>query len=186
MGFEIEIIKSLQEISSSFFENLCKFISHISNYIGFIFVLGMFFLLYKRRYAITFAITYGISIGINFGLKYLFNRPRPYVASGEVINILPGSGASMPSGHTLSATIISVFCLYAIFKTTKNKIIRTISTILFAGFISLVMISRMYLGQHYLTDTLVGFIEGVVFSLIGIYIYKKFESKENFSKWTNL
>ena len=177
MEFEIEIIKSLQQISSELFEGFCKFISHISNYIGFIFVLGLFFLLYKWRFAIAFGLTYGLSIATNFGLKYLFNRPRPYVASGEVLNILPGSGAAMPSGHTLSATLISCFCLYAIFKSTKNKFVRAISTIAFAIFISLVIVSRMYLGQHYLTDTLVGFALGLVFSAVGLYFYKRI-SKE--------
>ena len=185
MKFEIEIIKALQEISSPLFDGMCKFISHICNYIGLVFIFGLFLILCKKQFAIYFGLTYGFAILTNFTLKYVINRPRPYSVSNEIINILPATGASMPSGHTLSATIISCFCLFLIFKSTKNKLIKTISVLCFTGFISMVIVSRMYLGQHYLTDTLVGFIEGIVFSSLSLFMYAK-STKENVNGNNNI
>ena len=113
---EIEIIKSLQSINSNVFDIFCKTISHFANYIGFIFVFLILFTLVHKKYSVYFALTYGLSILANFILKYIINRPRPYMVDSSIKNILPGSGASMPSGHTLSATIIVCFCLFAILK----------------------------------------------------------------------
>ncbi len=175
---EIEIIKSLQSINSNVFDIFCKTISHFANYIGFIFVFLILFTLVHKKYSVYFVLTYGLSILANFILKYIINRPRPYMVDSSIKNILPGSGASMPSGHTLSATIIVCFCLFAILKKCKHKSIKILSTILFTVFIACVIISRMYLGQHYLSDTIVGFIEGIIFSSIGIALFAKNQKKE--------
>ena len=181
MKFEIEIIKTLQSINSPFFDYLCKFISHMANYIGFVFVLAILFFFINKRFSLYFGLTYGIGIGTNYLIKFLVNRPRPYLVSSEIQNILPASGSAMASGHTLSATIIACFCLFAIFAKTKKTWVKILSTILFAIFLGFVIVSRMYLGQHYLTDTIVGFAEGIVFSLIGIFAFA-ISSKKRGSK----
>ena len=140
---------------------------------GFAFVLILFFMFFNKKFALSFGITYGISIGINYLLKFLINRPRPYLVDPEILNILQGGGAAMPSGHTLSATIIACFCLFLIFSRTKKTWIKIVSTFVFSAFVGLTMLSRMYLGQHYLTDTLAGLAIGIIFSLVGILVYKK-------------
>ena len=173
MKFEFEIIKTLQLISSPIFDGVLKLVSHISNYIGFIFICGLFLILYNKKYAVYFALTYSLSILINYIFKYFINRPRPYSVCGEIINIMPAAGSSMPSGHTLSATLISCFCLYIVFNASKNFIVRFLSILCFSIFIIMVIISRMYLGQHYLTDTLVGLFEGIIISLLSLKLYNK-------------
>lgn len=182
MEFEIEIIKNLQTITSPIFNGFCQLISHLANYVGFAFVLILFFMFFKKKFALSFGITYGISIGLNYALKYIINRPRPYLVDTQILNILQGGGPAMPSGHTLSATIISCFCLFLIFTKTNKTWLKILSTILFALFVGLTMLSRMYLGQHYLTDTFVGLLEGIVFSLIGIFIYLKLTKNKKETK----
>lgn len=83
----------------------------------------------------------------------------------------------MPSGHTLSATIIACFCVYIIFKSTNKAWIKILSSVFFTIFVGFVIVSRMYLGQHYLSDTLVALAEGILISTVGILIYKKGEKK---------
>lgn len=177
MKFEIEIIKSLQSINSPFFDYFCKFISHMANYIGFAFVLAILFFFISKRFSLYFGLTYGIAIGTNYLVKFLVNRPRPYLVSSEIQNILPASGSAMASGHTMSATIIACFCLVVVFTKTKKTWLKVLSTVLFAIFIGFVIVSRMYLGQHYLTDTIVGFAEGIVFSFIGIFAFVRASKK---------
>lgn len=175
MEFEIEIIKTLQSAASPILTGFFKLISQLGNYIGFILAAITIFFLASKKFAVNFSITYWLGLLTNWILKSLISRPRPYVKSSEILNIFPGSGTSMPSGHTLSATIIACFCVYIIFKSTKKAWIKILSSVFFTIFVGFVIVSRMYLGQHYLSDTLVAFVEGVLISTVGILIYKKGE-----------
>lgn len=176
---EIEIVKTIQQgLNSNFFDIFCGIISFLSSYLGFIFVFLLFFLFINRKYSIYFGLTYGIGIGINFILKLLINRPRPYQINPTIIDKLTGAGASFPSGHTISAIIIVCFVLFYILKNVNKKSIRTISFSLSVAFISFVAFSRIYLGQHYLTDIIAGIILGLTFSCLGILCYNKLKFRE--------
>ena len=73
--------------------------------------------------AFKFALYYVISVACNALLKMFIKRPRPWMASGDVINKLPASGFSFPSGHSQSIASITTFLTYNIYKTkTKNGI----------------------------------------------------------------
>lgn len=175
MKFEIEIIKTIQSASAPFWDWFFKFISQLGNYFGFAIAFVVIFFLASKKYAVYFSATYLISLLTNWILKAIIARPRPYIACGEIKNVFPGSGNSMPSGHTLSATIISCFCLYLIWTKSKKLWVKIVSTLLFTILVGFVIVSRMYLGQHYLSDTLVAVAIGIIFSTIGILIYKKSE-----------
>lgn len=176
MEFEIEIIKGLQAVASPILTGFFKLISQLGNYIGFILAAITIFLV-NKKFAVCFSITYWLGLLANWILKSIISRPRPYVKSSEILNIFPGSGTSMPSGHTLSATIIACFCVYIIFKSTNKAWIKILSSVFFTIFVGFVIVSRMYLGQHYLSDTLVALAEGILISTVGILIYKKGEKK---------
>lgn len=175
MKFEIEIIKTLQSVSTPFYNCFFKFVSQLGNYFGFAIAFVVIFFLISKKFAIYFSSTYLFSLLVNWVLKAIIARPRPYIACGEIENVFPGSGNSMPSGHTLSATIISCFCLYLIWTKSKKLWVKIISSLLFTIFVGFVIVSRMYLGQHYLSDTLVAVVIGIVFSTIGILMFKKSE-----------
>ena len=106
-------------------------------------------------------------------MKTLINRLRPYQVDPTIIDKLTGAGASFPSGHTLSAVIIVSFILFYILKDIKKKSIRITSFSLSVTFILFVAFSRLYLGQHYLTDIIAGIFLGLIFSSLGILCYNK-------------
>ena len=90
-------------------------------------------------------------------LRKKLNAPRPY----EVWEIVPlldrdSPGQSMPSRHVFSATIISMACLHA------SLIVGFILLIL-SVFLGLV---RVLGGVHYPKDVVVGYICGLVWSVI--------------------
>ena len=172
---EIEIIKKLQSIGNVQLDLICKIVSYLSSYIGFIFWIVIFFVFYKKKFAINFGITYGVSVGINYLIKLIVARPRPYVVDPTIMNKLSAIGNSFPSGHTLSASIICSFLLFWIIKKCKNKTLKAFLCGIVVLFILAVIFSRMYLGQHYLSDTIGGLLLGVCFSLIGIFTYLKSE-----------
>lgn len=96
---------------------------------------------------ISFLLTFVVN---NLALKNIVNRTRPYVAIPELVPItrLP-HGASFPSGHTaISFSVAMVMIL-----TMKKRY--GIPALILA---SLIAISRPYVGVHYPSDVLGGFI----------------------------
>ena len=111
---------------------------------------------------------------IILGIKNVINRPRPtafYVRLVEVNRF-----QSYPSGHVLSYTlffgflIILMYNLENIPKRTKNTV-----TYLSAFLIVTIAPSRIYLGAHWFTDTVGGFLLGLIclFPLCYFYFKKK-------------
>jgi undecaprenyl-diphosphatase len=93
----------------------------------------------------------------------LINRDRP----GGNIPVFTEHFFSFPSGH--SALIITLFgfltyCIWRNFRTWK---IRVNSFFLFGALITLVGFSRLYLGVHFLSDVLGGYLIGFFWFLLG-------------------
>lgn len=122
-------------------------------------------------FTLSFGVTYGLSVLINTLLKALINRPRPYEVDVSIIDMLHASGQSMPSGHTLSATIICAFIFFSVYYYSKNRALKISLASVLALFLVLVGISRMYLGQHFISDVIVGFFLALAFSVLGIYLF---------------
>lgn len=92
---------------------------------------------------------------LNQLLKFLYARARP-----DLFRVVEESGYSFPSGHSMVS-----FCLYGflayIFSRDFSSICRSWLIYSVAGLVvSLIGISRIYLGVHYPTDVLAGFVAG--------------------------
>lgn len=171
---EIEIIQAIQSIHSNVVLFLTTFVSYFSSWIGFVFILITFLLFARFRFALTFAIASGVVSGVVNIVKVVVQRPRPWVESETVANLLEASGYSMPSGHTANAVVIAVFLCYFIIRTIKNKPLKISLCVLCGVYVLAVMFSRMFLGQHYLSDVCVGFLVSGLISVVAIVLYDKF------------
>ena len=98
-------------------------------------------------------------------LKVIFQKPRPETE-------LFVFSYSFPSGHVFSATVIYGFCIYLIFLFINNAAARWIVSSLLALLILLIGFSRIYLGVHWLSDTLAGHATGLAWLLFCIFIAK--------------
>ena len=171
---EIEIIQAIQSIHSNVVLFLTTFVSYFSSWIGFVFILITLLLFARFRYALTFAVTSGLVSAVVNIVKVVVQRPRPWVESETVANLLEASGYSMPSGHTANSVVIAVFLCYFIIRTLKNKPLKISLCVLCGVYVLAVMFSRMFLGQHYLSDVCVGFLVGCLISVVAIVVYDKF------------
>lgn len=102
---------------------------------------------------------------LNLGLKYFFHRPRP-----DIYQIINESGYSFPSGHSMISMAFYGFLIYLIYKYVKNKKIKYISITLISVLIIFIGISRIYLGVHYTSDVLAGFLFSISYLIIYILI----------------
>lgn len=111
-----------------------------------------------RRTGAAMLVSMGLCYLLNdIVLKYLVQRPRPFLASEELMVLvsLPTSW-SFPSGHTCSS--FAAAC--SIWRTQGKK-----AGIPAAILAALIGFSRMYVGVHYPTDVLCGMLVGIFGSL---------------------
>ena len=88
-------------------------------------------------------------------IKDLVHRQRP---SPDVVAVLaPLNSPSFPSGHVVQYTMLFGFTIFLVYVLVRRSSLRTLALILLAVPIVLVGPSRLYLGQHWLSDVLGGY-----------------------------
>ena len=99
--------------------------------------------------------------------KNIFERSRPIG-----INLIEETGLSFPSGHSMVGLAFYGFIIYLIYKLISNKRKKQLFTIILSIIILLIGFSRIYLGVHYFTDVIGGFLLGIIYLTIYINIIK--------------
>ncbi len=148
---------------------IMKLITAFGSVIVLLSILFVMFLLYKNKKDTMYAsINVLVIFIINSLLKFLVGRPRP---SGY--NLINENNYSFPSGHSMISTAFYGFLIYLVYKNVKDKREKyTLITLLFI-LIILICISRIYLGVHYLSDTLGGFFFSIAYLMIFVSLIPK-------------
>lgn len=117
----------------------------------------------------------GALIWINLGiatllkqiLKHIVQRPRPIEH-----RIIDQSGYSFPSGHSMVSAAFYGFLIYLIYKNVKNKYVKWLSILGLSMLVILIGTSRIYLGVHYTSDVIAGFLISISYLIIFTSIIK--------------
>lgn len=112
---------------------------------------------------------------INFLLKYILQRPRP-----TGYRIVEESGYSFPSGHSMISMAFYGFLIYLIYMNIENKKVKYGLIGLLSITIIGIGMSRIFLGVHYTSDVLAGFLISIAYVIVYANIVKKylFKGKE--------
>jgi undecaprenyl-diphosphatase len=90
-------------------------------------------------------------------LKAAFDRPRPDLFEWRV----PYAGeSSYPSGHSLSAMVVYATLAYLVVRLESSAALKRVTIALFVAIICVVGVTRMYLGVHYPSDVIGGYLVG--------------------------
>lgn len=108
-----------------------------------------------RREAVLFSLTIFGSALLNTQLKNIIQRPRPTLNPLQIVHDF-----SFPSGHADSSLVFYITLTYLVFRFTHNKKTTLAMFFLSAVIILLVGVSRIYLGVHYPSDVIAGYIFG--------------------------
>ena len=111
----------------------------------------------------------------NYILKQILQRPRPIE-----YRIIDENGYSLPSGHSMVSMAFYGYLIYLIYRHINNKYIKWSLITLLSLLIISIGISRIYLGVHYTSDVLAGFLVAISYLIIYINIINRIiENKEN-------
>jgi len=159
---------------------IAKFITNFAGPIWLIIVSIILSILIKnKKVGITIWVNLLISVLFNLMLKEIFRRPRP-----EINRLIEESGYSLPSGHSMVSMAFYGWLMYLSYKFIENKYIKWSLISILGLLIIIIGVSRIYLGVHYTTDVIGGFLISIAYLMIYIGITKKFILKEKKEKQT--
>lgn len=164
----IDVVMFLQELRNGFFDFFFSFISFLGEEYVYILLFGIIYYTYDKKMGEFMAITLGLSATVNTIIKNIVGAPRPFQKYPELVeNLRPETslGKSFPSGHTQNfSTVLFSEAFYS-----KKKMMLYISSVL----VLLMMLSRMYLGVHFLEDVVVAAILGISIAYTSLIVFNK-------------
>lgn len=173
---DTNVLLALEDMRTSTMNGIVKGITILANgtvQTGVtVFIVVILILIRRAKIGVWYGLTefFGADI-LNNGLKILFERPRPDM----VEHLITEESFSFPSGHAMGSIILYgglAFLINHLLSLQKNpRRILIVVTSLLALSIGL---SRLYLGVHYPTDVLGGFLMGGAWLSLSIAFYYQF------------
>ncbi len=160
-GVDIAFVDSLMRAASTLGETIPAVIT--------VSLVVIILLLSRRKLEALFvAVLPSLAALFTWLIKVLVDRPRP----GD--EIFGNDGLSFPSGHVSHMVVFLGFLIYLMPELIKQRVMAiTLQVIMFA-IILLIMLSRVYLGEHWVSDVLGSVILGGLMLAPAIDLYKRY------------
>ena len=128
----------------------------VAGVVGFLAVSGL------RHAAVLVLGSVLIGVAISNSLKWGFGRPRPEFMPREIVVYT----ASFPSGHTALSAVVYLTLGALLCRTQASVAVKTYILAIAAFLTALVGVSRVYLGVHWPTDVIAGWLIGGAWALV--------------------
>lgn len=154
---------------------IAKFVTNFGGAVCLIMISIILLVLIKnKKIGTSIIINLGTVTILNVLLKGILQRPRPIE-----YRIINESGYSFPSGHSMVSMAFYGYLIYLIYKYIKNKYLKyTLITIL-SALIIIIGTSRIYLGVHYTSDVIAGFLISISYLVVYTSLTKRFIQNTN-------
>lgn len=179
LPIDLTVARAIQGIHLPVYDWVLTHVSDLGffpgNLIAYVVVAGGLYLLNLRLAA---GLVVGSSLLASFVgglLKHLIGRPRPSASLVHVVTHLSDPG--FPSGHVIHYTTLFGFCFYIVVTTWRSSLPRNLILAMLALQVVLVGPSRVYLGAHWPSDVLGGFLFGAVWLMGAIELYRVLVSR---------
>ncbi|MEP7167282.1 MAG: phosphatase PAP2 family protein [Candidatus Woesebacteria bacterium] len=162
---------SFMEFVSSFGDNICLALAGL---------VSVIFLMKKHRIeAVLFCLVLLMGLILNNTFKLLYQRPRPNISP-----LVVEHSYSFPSGHAMNSFIFYALLVYFSYHFFHKKSLTILMSIVAVVLVGMIGFSRVYLGVHYFTDVVAGYIAGFWWFITVLLIqhllifYKLYKSSE--------
>lgn len=168
LTFDEAVLGWVHEFTSPGLDKLMVGITNLGGVTGMIVLTGlaMTALWFRGQFRLVWFVF--LSVGgaafVNQLVKALFGRPRPELWA----QIVDEPGFSFPSGHAM-ASMAFVLSLIVVLWPTKW---RWVSVVVGGVFVCSIGLSRLYLGVHYPTDVLAGWLASMAWVLAMLYFLR--------------
>lgn len=162
--FDANVYNTISLVKNDFMTNVFKGITEFGS-AKVLILIALTSLVVVKNKKIGTAISLNLaSIGLlNYILKNIIQRPRP-----EGFRLVEETGFSFPSGHSMASMAFYGLIIYFVFKNVKNKAVRITACTGLSILIVLIGMSRIYLGVHYASDVMAGFLVSIVYLVVYI------------------
>ena len=156
-ALELSILHFIQRFATPLLDHLFLALTVLGEPVAILVPILVIYYCCNKKMGLFLAFSCLTSHGVNSGLKALIGRARPIGQPGvRSLRTQTAGGSSLPSGHTQGAVTL----LYSIYKFVKQKAMLAVAVVLGAA----VALSRLYLGLHWPTDVVAGFLLAVLVS----------------------
>lgn len=157
--FDTTITQAIYLLRGSTMTNFMKLITFFGGQtwliIGIVMTIVYLFSKNKRdAFVFLFILSFGVLL--NLFLKDLFGRERP-----DVLPLLEEETFSFPSGHAMNSFIFYTSLSFFVFRKINHPVKKWLLISLSGLLILLIGVSRVYLGVHYPSDVVAGYIAGL-------------------------
>lgn len=136
--------------------------------LGAAIIITILLLLKKHtREAFLLSFLFTVSVIIDNVLKMIIQRPRPHIAP-----LIAEHDYSFPSGHAMNSFVFYASLAYIFYQISRKKKASVTAIGALTLLILLIGVSRVYLGVHYATDVVAGYIVGFCWFVSVIVIEK--------------
>lgn len=169
-GFDSVIYNFLISKRNVYINSFFKIITNFGGSTSLVLVTIISMIFVKgKKYKIMLPLNLYVSAFLNYSLKNIFERTRP-----DNMRLIEETGFSFPSGHSMVSMAFYGYLIYLIYKYVKNKYIKWSLIVLLSCLIVGIGTSRIYLGVHYTSDVLGGFLISISYLVIYISAVNKF------------
>ncbi|WP_342433268.1 phosphatase PAP2 family protein [Neobacillus sp. FSL H8-0543] len=177
LAFDRVVISFVQGLEAPALTTVMKFFTYVgSTKAAIIIALVALYLLYRvqkdRSELILFIIVVaGTPILVSI-LKNFFQRARP-----EFHRLIEIGGYSFPSGHSMNAFAIYGMITFLFWRHIPTRLGRTILILGSSVFILMIGTSRVYLGVHYPSDVIGGYLASGFWLSSVIWVYQRYKER---------
>lgn len=158
-----------ETLISNSFTPIAKFITNFGGAIWLLLLIILSLIVFKnKKIKIALVLNLIIATALNFILKNIVQRPRP-----TEFRIIEETGYSFPSGHSMVSMAFYGYLIYLTYKYIKNKYLKFGIITLLSLLIISIGISRIYLGVHYTSDVIAGFLLSIAYLIIFTKVVEK-------------
>jgi membrane-associated phospholipid phosphatase len=175
-GFDRPILNTAIGLRTTTSDRLVTWFTHLGGPVGMTIIAACITALMVVRWRsrtplVLMAIAVAGSLTLTTVGKTVVGRVRPPLSDA----VPPfETSPSFPSGHALNSTVIAGLVAYLVLRRLESRLARVTTVVLAAAWAIAIGVSRVFLGHHWLTDVIFGWILGLAWLSLVITAHRLF------------